>query len=225
MYWVCDFLYMAAQIFVAIGLISAVSEPKRERNVEFIVNVLTIVLIAVLNTYNNSSNNGLFSNAMLLIIVAFISLSSWGLYRGRYWDVFFTYATFFSVVAIGDFFMLTCAYFILDYLNLPLDLFLRVNMYRGTYLLLYAVVVLCFGKLLKRGLTARKVSLCHFEFKSYVLVVLLWCCLIYFQRIYKLVVPEAFMRQWWLFLLTVVVMSLGFGGRMVKEKRMSRCKS
>lgn len=71
---------------------------------------------------------------------------------------------------------------------------------------------------IKTWLSKRVEEINHFRRGSFLLLIILAFCLVYFQRIYKLDVPDVFMFRWWLFILSMVVIILLSWGRNIKKK-------
>lgn len=217
-YFGCEFIYMAIQIWVFFGLIASISEPKRERRTELLVKLFSAVLLAVLNTYNNSISPALFSNSMLLLLMAFVVFISGQLFQCKRHERFLVCFIFFVSIAIGDFFMQTTMYFALEALNLPENLMISANVYRGIYLLIYAIGVLWWGKKLERWLITRSIDSLRFHGGNIVLIPMLALCMIYFQRIYKLDVSEKFMSHWWVFALSIALMIIIVWAKNIKRE-------
>lgn len=217
-YWGCELIFMAVQVWSVLGMIAVISEPKREKMQEVVIKSLISLLAAALNSYSNSLGTVLFSNAMLLIIMLIIVVSSKFIYRCKCYDVFYIVFIFMTSIAIGDFFIQTCAYFVLKQFNLPVNYLLIANTFRGIYLLLYAGFIWWGGKKIKDWLSMRGEEINHFRRGSCFVLIILAFCLVYFQRIYKLNVPDVFMFQWWLFILSIVVIILLSWGKNIKKK-------
>ncbi len=223
-YYCCDFMYTAVRIWGTMQLMGAVSEPKWGKRIQYAIWAAVIIMVAGLNTCNNSMISVLFSNNFMMIIVLLLSLVSGATYYCGYRNAFCIIFLQWTGLALADFFVQTIAYVILADVGKAADIFLTATLYRGIYLLL-CTIFLCVAEWFVCRWMKGKESVIGINLKwKWLLVPPLFLCMVYFQRIYLLLVSEQMMRSWWLFLSGNILMILIFTGYFFiqKEKERSR---
>jgi len=204
-------------------LMEAITEPKWSRRKQYIIWAVVIIMVAGLNTCNNGMNSTLFSNNFMMIIVLLLSLASSATYYCRYRDAFYNIFLLWTGLALVDFLFQTIAYVILADVGIAADIFLTATLYRGIYLLLCAVFLCVVAQFVCRWMKA--VIGLNLKWKwKWLFVPPLFLCMVYFQRIYLLLVSEQVMRSWWVFLSGNILMILIFTGYFFirKEKERNR---
>lgn len=220
-YFCCDFVYTAVRIWGTMQLMEAITEPKWSRRKHYIIWAMVIIMVAGLNTCNNSMNAILFSENLMMIIVLLLSLTSSATYYCRYRDAFCNIFLLWTGLALVEFLLQTIAYVILADVGIGADIFLTATLYRGIYLLLCAVFLCVVVRFVCRRMKA--VIGLNLKWK-WLFVPPLFLGMVYFQRIYLLLVSEQVMRSWWVFLSGNILMILIFTGYFFirKEKERNR---
>jgi len=203
---------------MVLQIIGTVSEPKQAKNIVSFINIATLVLTTAINTYNNTLISSLFSNYMLLLVAMGLAAGGALSYRCRFRNAFMISFIFLSSMALIDFFLQTCLYFFLKPFNTIRRIFLCANTYRGIYLLLLAGFAYFTGTQIKKWLMKHSFEANLFRPGNILIVAALSGCMIYFQRIYVLAVPEHFISHWWIFILGLLVLVLFGWGYRIKQK-------
>ena len=223
-YFCCDFMYTAVRIWGTMQLIEAITEPKWSRRKQYAIWATFIVMLAGLNACNNSMNCALFSNGFMMIIILLLSLVCGATYYCKYRDAFCNIFLYWSGLALADFLFQTIAYVLLDDMGLAADIFLTVTLYRSLYLLLCTILLYVAVRLVFRNMKEKGFVIDIYQKWKWFFVPPFFLCMVYFQRVYKLLVSEQVMRNWWLFLAGIILMILIFTGYLFirKEKERSR---
>lgn len=207
-YYCCDFLYTAASAWLMLTLVSAVWKPKAEGRVRRMIWAAAVVLVAGLNTVNNSMISALFSKATLLINIVLLSLAGILVCYCRYRDAFCLIYLFWSTLVLVDFFLQTLVYTIRGGMGLQPDILLTVTVPRGIYLLLWVLILLTMAVFVRRRGKGMRGEPLRYLKKGWFLIPLLYVCMTYFQRIYVQIGLDWLMYRWWLFLLGGMLLAL-----------------
>lgn len=225
-YYGCEFVNSAVKMWFTLQIFAWLFEPKWELREERRIQAAAIVLLAALNTYNNSLGSGLFSNTMLVILDCVIGLLGTVLYVASFWYTASISLTIWLTMALLDFFLLSLLYVFLSSMGMQPDIFVDASVYRGVYLLLFAAVLgWISGK--SQGWIRRNAAEWKKAWKRQqgwlcVFLVLLVVCMVYFQRIYKSLVTEHFWLRWVLFILAVVFSGMTFKLYRIRQKEKER---
>lgn len=210
-YYICEFVHAAVKIWLTLYMLSALSLPRYDSRVERIVRVLVTVLAAIMNTYNNSLENGLFSNLMTVVIIGVVNIVAGILYRGHWGErISFSCWIWFGT-AMLDFLVLTIVWCLTEVFNCSPEVWVTVSGYRGGYLLIKALLLLWGGIFLRRILVKylQEWRSIWAGYKKELIsgVILLAACIVYFQRIYKQLVTDVYVRYWILLLLSAIIVT------------------
>lgn len=201
LYFCCDFLYTATTVWFMLVLTGAVWKPKVGRRVQKMIWAAAVIVVAGLNTANNSMISVLFSKLFLMINMLLVSLAGTVVCRRRYRDVLCLIYLCWSTLALADFFFQTLVYTIREDMGLQPDILLTATVPRGIYLLLWAAVLLAAVRYMRRWGNGMQVEISRYLKRGWFLVPSLFVCTVYFQRIYRQAGLERLMYRWWLFLL------------------------
>lgn len=223
-YFACEFLYTAARAWAAWKLVDALSEPRWGRRARNAVCVIVIAAIPALDVWNNMIISNLFSNTVLMMHILLQTFIWSAVYRCRIRDAFCGIFLLWVGLALVDFFVQTLAYIFLGYMGLQADLLLTATVYRGGYLLLYAILLCKTMGFVCKWLAGRRQEAAVWLKWAWLLVPLLLLCMIYFQSIYILEVSDMVIYQWWIFLSGMALAAAFFVLRSVlwKEKERGR---
>lgn len=221
-YYCCDFLYTAAAAWFMLTLASAVWKPKVEGRVRKIIWVATVIVAASFITINNVVVSVLFSKSALLINILLVSLISTLVCRCRYQDAFCLIYLSWSTLALFDFFLQTLVYTIREDMGLQPDILLSAIVPRGIYLLMWVTVLLMLLRIVRRQGKGMQIEIPKHLKMGWLLVMPLFVCTVYFQRIYKQLVSERLVYHWWLFLLGGMLLGLATLAYIVVHKERER---
>lgn len=199
-YFCCDFLYAAVKVWVTLRLAGAIWEPRVDGRKRGIISVATMVFVAGINTYNNMLGSTLFSKAFMIVIIFWIAWMVHWLHRCRYADAFCLGYILWMMAALVDLLIQTLVYILLDFAGLQRDILLTATIPRAVYQLLGATVLLWAVKSACRLVQQRKQEVEHCLRWVWLLILPLFVCVMYFQRIYLSVLSEMLLYYWWLFL-------------------------
>jgi len=219
-----DYMYTAVRIWGTMQLMGAVSEPKWGKRIQYAIWAAFIVMLSGLNACNNSMGCALFSNGFMMIIILLLSLVSGVTYYYKYRDAFCNIFLLWVGLALVDFLLQTIAYVVLADMGLAADIFLTITFYRSIYLLLCTLLLCAAVRLVCRNVKEKGFVIDVYQKWKWFFVPLFFLCMIYFQRVYKLLFSEQLMRRWRLFLSGNILMILIFTGYFFirKEKERSR---
>lgn len=221
-YYCCDFLYTAAAAWFMLTLVGAVWKPKVEGRVQKIIWAVTVIVVAGINTANNYIISTLFSKAFLLINMLWVSLASALVCRCKFQEAFCLIYLAWSTLALADFFLQTLAYMIREDMGLQPDILLTATVPRGVYLLMWVTVLLMSLRIVRRQGKGMQVEISRHMKMGWFLVMPLFACTAYFQRIYKQLVSERLVYRWWLFLLGGMLLGLAILAYNVVHKERER---
>ena len=126
-YFCCEFLFTAVKVWATLRLTGAIWEPRRKRGVQYGIWVGTLLVLAGLNTYNNSIISVLYSSLVMMIWVFLLTWISVFLYDCRCKDVFCLIFFIWTMLTLIDLLFQTFSYAILGFLNFQRNLFLGVT--------------------------------------------------------------------------------------------------
>ena len=220
-HFVCDFLYTAVRIWGTRQLMEAVSKPrwgKKYNTVWFV----TVLMLSGLNAYNDSLISSLFSNSSMMIIILLLSLVCASMYGCRYRNAFCMVFLVWTGMALADFFFQTIVCVVLIDTGAAADILLTATLYRSIYLLLCSVFFHAVVRFACRKIKEKGCGTGRYRKWGWLSVLPLLLCLIYFQRVYKLLVSGQVLRRWWLFLSGGLLVFLFVGGYLFIQKRKER---
>lgn len=216
LYFVCDFLYTAVRVWATWQLMEGFASPRRGKRRQNLIWIVMILLLSVLNASNDSMIRSLFSNNCMIIIVLLLSLAGCTTYDSRFRDSFCIIFLFWTGLALADFFFQTITCIILTDMGMTADIFLTKTLYRSVYLLLCSVLLCTALRFLRRRTKGCEAG--RYLKWGWFLVLPFFVCMIYFQRIYKLLISEQVMRRWWIFLMGSLLAALAFGGYVIMQR-------
>lgn len=141
----------------------------------------------------------------MLIIVCIIWLLSKAFYKEFQGSGFLLSFMFWAALALLDFFIQSVSYGILEMSDKPSDVLLRVSYDRGIYMIIMAVIAVLICNFLKNTLESGALTFIYSGIRGTVLCILLGVCIIYFQRIYKLIVSEQYVKNWGIFIMMSIM--------------------
>lgn len=207
-YYCCDFLYTAAAAWFMLTLAGAVWKPKVEGRVRKIIWAVTVVVAAGINTANNYIISTLFSKTAFMVNILLASLASILTLCCKYKDAFCLIYVSWSILTLADFFLQTLTYTIQEVISCQGDALLTATVPRGIYLLLWVSVLMILVYIMRTQKKGIQVDITRYLKKGWLLIPLLFVCIIYFQRIYRQAGLEQLMYRWWLFLLGGMLLTL-----------------
>ena len=217
-YYLCDGINMAVRTWFILNLLEEIFEPKWNKKKINIGNILIIILGSYTQVSQSYMYKILFSNGMLTAMIFNITIASLLFYKCNFRDVIWINILGWIALSLIDFFLQICAYLILDKLGKKVDLFLSVNIWRAYYLIIYTIVVIFIGFKLRKWLKEKSQKILKYQKQGLILCLLLTPCLIYFQRIYLKMGSILLFNQWWIFLLTFMLIVLVFWLNLIKQK-------
>ncbi len=221
-YCCCDFLYTPAVAGFMLTLAGAVWKRRVEERVQKIIWVATVIGVTGHNIANNTMISVLFSNSALLINIMLVSLTSTLIYCCKFRDAFCLIYLSWSTLALADFFIQTLVYTIREDIGLQPDIFLTVTVPRGIYLLIWAAVLLVPRYIVRGQGKWMQAEISRHMKTGWFLVMPLFVCMVYFQRIYKQMVSERLVYRWWLFLIGGMLLGLAVLSYNVVHKERER---
>lgn len=200
-YYSCAFLYTAVVSCFILTVARAVWKPRMREWGRKGIWIAAVAVIAGSATYINVIGAVLFSKVELLVNCLLLSFAIFMTYRCRYRNAFCLVFLFWSLLALADFFFMTLIYTIRDSMGLQPDIFVKVTISRGIYLLVWNIFLYGVIYYVRRLGEGRFGEAAVYLKWGWFLVVPLFVCMTYFQRIYRLLIPEWLMYRWWLFIL------------------------
>jgi len=217
-YYGCDLLNSAAQVWFVLQIISGMFEPKVQGKRFYIGQAVVASAVVLQKWIDVLLWQFLFSNNMMMAMAFSMAIGMLLLYNCKFWDAFCLSIMGFAGLALADFFIQTCAYLFLDELGRQRELFLSVSIERGLYLLLFAVLLMPTGRVLKEWLARNRLEVMQYRKQEYILLIPLLACTIYFQRIYLQMASGELLGHWFLFLLCCAMMLLFFWLSIIKHR-------
>jgi len=205
-------------------LIETIAEPKWIKWKRYVIWAAFILMLSGLNACNNIMGCALFSNGFMMIIILLLSVVSGATYYYKYRDAFCNIFLLWVGLALVDFLLQTIAYVVLTDMRLAADIFLTTTFYRSIYLLLCTLLLCAAVRLVCRNVKEKGFVIDLYQKWKWFFVPLFFLCMVYFQRVYKLLFSEQLMQRWWLFLSGNILIILIFTGYFFirKEKEHSR---
>lgn len=218
-YFACDFLFTAVKSYITLQIVKTLSDTKWSPIVENLAEIVTVFVIASLNTYNHMLvPNALFSNNMLMLLIFIQIIICFVLYRCKKGIIAGIIFYAWVGMALFDFFIQALIYSILNDCGKMPRIFLQVGIYRGLYLIVASGIVLWAGYCIKRWLKTNIQDMNWNSKLAGILPIPMLVCMVYFQRIYKLDVSEQFMGHCWIFILGVILLLLLEQMRVIKQR-------
>lgn len=221
-HFVCDFLYTAVRIWGTWQLMDVISKPKWGRKMHNNVWTAVILILSGFNAYNNSVIRALFSNGSMMLIVLLLSFLSGMTYDCKFRNAFCMIFLLWTGLALADFFFQTIACIVLTDMGSEADVFLTATVYRCVYLLLCAVFLYAAVRFVCRWAKGKGREIGRSLKWGWFLVPLLFLCMVYFQRVYKLLISEQVIHRWWLFLAGILLAISIFGGCLLIQRGKER---
>lgn len=209
-YFYCEFLLTAVKVWVTLRLAGAVWEPRVDVRKRRITYVVSIFLAVGMNTCNNMISPVLFSKAFMVVIIFWMSWVTRYLYHCRYTDSFCLAYILWMMMALVDLFIQALAYSVLDFTALQRDILLKVSVPRAIYQLFGMGLLLWVTKSVCQLVWQWQWEIKHCLRWVWLLVLPLFFCVMYFQRIYLTMFLEMLIYNWWLFLLGSLLMAVSF---------------
>ena len=209
-YFCCEFLLTAVKTWVTLRLAEAIWEPRVDVWKRRIIYALCVLFVAGMNTVNNMMSPALFSKAFTILIILWIAGVTRYLYHCRYANSFCLGYILWMMMVLVDLLLQTLAYILLGFAGLQRELLLIAAVPRAVYQLLGAAVLLWGLRPVRRLVWQRKRELEHCLRWVWVLVLPLFVCVTYFQRIYLSVFSEMLIYNWWFFLLGILLIMVCF---------------
>ena len=209
-YFCCEFLFTAVKVLITLRLAGAIWEPRVDVWKRRITYVFSVIFVAGMNTVNNMMSPALFSKAFTILIILWIAGVTRYLYHCRYANSFCLGYILWMMMVLVDLLLQTLAYILLGFAGLQRELFLIAAVPRAVYQLLGAAVLLWGLRPVCRLVWQRKRELEHCLRWVWVLVLPLFVCVTYFQRIYLAMFSEMLIYNWWFFLLGSLLIMVCF---------------
>ncbi len=217
-YYLCDYINTAIKIWVTLQVVDGIFKAKRSKKQMLIGQAVAITFAAVLQIANEIYMNLQFSNNLLLLTVFINAMICVFLYECSFWNAIWPNLLTGISFALIDFFILTCTYLGADWFGGRRDILLSVGVWRSWYLLVYAIVILPIGRILRRWLIGKRQEILEYQNKALLLEILLLPCTVYFQRIYLQETVDALFYRWWFFILGILLIVLALCFNVVRQK-------
>lgn len=207
-YYICEFVATLAKMWAVFQILSCLHDPKTEFITERIIWITVAILLSGISTYNSSLGAVLFSNNMLFFLSVIVGVSGKVLYDSKFMQVWYESLIFLILTALLDFFVLAlCSIF--QQKTEWVGRLLTVGVCRGMYLLAFSAVLLWATKRITRWLQMNR-QLWKGYWKNravwvFVIVAGLSMCMLYFQRIYKLLLSPGYLLWMVLFTMSFVL--------------------
>lgn len=217
-YYLCDYINTAIKIWVALQVVDGIFEARRSKKQMFLGRAAAITLAAAFQVINEIYMNAQFSNTLLLLTVFINAMICVFLYECSFLNAIWPNLLAGISFALIDFFILTCTYLSADWFGGRRDILLSAGVWRSWYLLVYAMVVLPVGRMLKIWLVGKRQEILEYQKKALVFGIFLLPCMVYFQRIYLQETVDALFHWWWFFILGILLVVLAFCLNAVRQK-------
>ena len=145
-YCVCEFIWVAVEVWMTFELLSTLAEPRRGYGTERMVRGITVLAVAGVDILNRLNTTTLFSNTALILFCIVIGLSGCFLYHMGFGRSFTVSYLFWILIAYLDFFIQSLFYVVIVETMNQRDAFLQISSERGIYLLIYTLMVIWIGK-------------------------------------------------------------------------------
>lgn len=221
-YYGCEFISTMIKMWAVFQLLSSLHDPKVELATEKVVCGTIAIVLSMANAYNNSLGWGLFSNNMLLVMSLILGVSGIILYETKFIQVWYESLICLVLMALSDFFVLALICSISDQNSAWGSRFLTAGIYRGFYLVVFSYIVLWGTKRASRWIQKNR-QLWKGYWKNralwlFVIAVGLSLCMIYFQRIYKLLLSPGYLLWMVLFLMSFMLCIVLIAAHLTREK-------
>lgn len=214
-YFCCEFLFTAVKVLITLRLAGAIWEPRVDVWKRRITYVFSVIFVAGMNTVNNMMSPALFSKAFTILIILWIAGVTRYLYHCRYANSFCLGYILWMMMVLVDLFIQALAYTLLDFTGLQRDILLKASVPRAVYQLLGAALLLWVIKSVCRLVWHWWWEIGRCLRWVWLLVLPLFLCVMYFQRIYLIMHLEMLLYNWWLFLLGSLLIAVSFLAYMV----------
>lgn len=217
-YYLCNYINTTIKTWMALQVVDGIFETRRSKRQLFVGQAIAITFTAVLQIINEIYMNLRFSNTLLLLVVFVNAIICIFLYECNFRNALCSNLLVGISFALIDFFILTCIYLCDDWLGGRRDILLSAGAWRGLYLLVYAIVMLPIGLMLRRWLIGKRQEVLKYQNKALILGILLLPCMIYFQRIYLQETVNALFYRWWFFILGILLIALALCFNVVRQR-------
>ena len=217
-YYICDFLNTAVQIWFVLQLAEGLFEAKVTGWRLYAGQAAVIGAVALVKCGNDITCQTLFSNNMLILMVLLMTFGGKLLYEIHWVDAFCLIAWGLVLLALTDFFIQTCAYFILEELEKQKDILLSISVWRGVYLLIFALLLLFVGFKVSIGLAKWRGIVLRYRKHGLFLLLPMTLFMIYFQNIYLFLDSGLLLSHWKLFIQGSLLICVLFGVYIVKRR-------
>lgn len=215
-YYGCEFVYTAATVWAIISTLEVVArgtEQGSQMGWAKYISTMALAAMKVLNTYTDS---GLFSNTMIWVSLLVISGVSKRALSLRFWRSWMIGNVIWSLVAIGDLFVQTAVTAIF-FSGQKGHVLMAISAYRGGYLLVWTVLIAIYFKCWLPRAKEEIVLICSRRIIRIATPIMIFC-LLYFPRVYAFGVTGREYRQWWVFVLGLVLFWAGTSVYCITQK-------
>lgn len=203
---------------MALQVVDGIFEARRSKRQLFVGQAIAITFAAVFQIVNGIYMNTLFSNTLLLLVVFVNAIICIFLYECNFRNALCSNLLVEISLALVDFFILTCTYLCADWLGGRRDILLSADVWRGLYLLVYAIAMLPIGRMLRRWLIGKRQEVLKYQNKALILGILLLPCMVYFQKIYLQETVDVLFHRWWFFILGILLIVLALCFNAVRQR-------
>ncbi|MCI8401711.1 MAG: GHKL domain-containing protein [Lachnospiraceae bacterium] len=221
-YAICNFCYESVKAWLIVSMIASVAPPKRDEKIVRVIWGIGITAFSVVSTANVWIMGIVFSAMVPALMAVWMSVAGAAMYQMKWRDCFLL--TFLTCVGftLTDFLIQSAGYFCLERIGWRRDLLMTLTYERAIYLLLYLVGV---SELRKRvcGWMGRNFNI----LKRYRLLWGMLCIgsvftIVYFQRIYLLMVSNQYWESWGMFVLGITLCILIFSWDVARRNILER---
>lgn len=133
----CDFLYTVVRVWVTFQLLRVLFKCKRNEKIEKWIHVIVTMIVAGLNTYNDTLGVEQFYDIISIFITIILCFFSKYLYqcKGSNWVI----GSSWILLSLLDILIQSIIYKILIGLELEVNIFVTVSLYRSIYFLLWRI--------------------------------------------------------------------------------------
>ena len=213
-YYLFEFVSMLIKTSATFVLLNSIFLPRWNEKTSNIVGLLSSVLLAAISTYNVTLGFSIFSNLMTLFVVFVTSIVIKVITNSKWYDGFFLSFVTWVLIVFGDFFLLSILHLFMEFLELPVGLFVEINLFRGVYLLFYSIAVLRGVKITTDWISGHDLDISskwkRLKIWSVFVVIILILAVIYFQRVYILLVTNRYIISWFILGTTLFGSIIGF---------------
>ncbi len=217
-YFVCEFIWVAAKVWMTFELLSSLTERRRGYRTDRIARGCSVLAVAGFDIFNRLTTTTLFSNLLLVLFCVVLGLVGSFLYRMGFLRSFTISYLFWILIAYIDFFIQSLFYIVLVEAMNQRDAFLQVSVTRGIYLLVYTLVVIGIGKWLCKRLPVIYDTVKHKVLIGICSTVGTFWLMIYLQRVYLLEVSVEYMGVWELIILVSVFSVAALAAYFIRQR-------